>query len=136
MYDALVKNTLVPLILRFGLAVIFIYHGIGKVSGDGTEFGAAWSKGPDALPAIEQVMVAWGELIGGIALGAGFLTRFAAIGISIIMIGAIWKFHGPKGFSLPGGYEYNFAILVMCACLILGGGGSLALDRFIRIRRR
>ena len=137
MFDAMAKNTLVPLILRLGLAVIFIYHGMGKIQKEGAEFGAAWMKGDDAQPAIVQMLVAWGELIGGIALALGFLTRFAAIGIALIMAGAIWTVHGPKGFGLQhGGYEYNFAILVMCAAVFLLGGGTLAVDRVFRLRPR
>ena len=40
-------------------------------------------------PAVVQLAVAWGQLIGGIALGVGFLTRLAALGIIVIMLGAI-----------------------------------------------
>jgi putative oxidoreductase len=144
MFDALAKNTLVPLILRLGLAVIFIYHGMHKVMDEGNELGAAWAKpqaakaGEDqkTMPRLMQMAVAWGELIGGIALALGFLTRLAAVGIGIIMIGAIYNVHGEHGFGLPKGYEYNFAILVMCAGVILLGGGALAADRLFRVRPR
>lgn len=83
-----------------------------------------------------QLAVAWGELIGGIALAAGFLTRLAALGIIAIMAGAIAIVHGPHGFSLPKGYEYNFALISMCLCLVLGGPGPFAVDRIFRFRRR
>jgi putative oxidoreductase len=136
MFDHVAKNTLVPLILRLGLAAIFIYHGMEKVRGEGNELGAAWMKGEGARPAIVQMLVAWGELIGGLALALGFLTRFAAAGIAVIMAGAIYTVHGQHGFSLPKGYEYNFAILVLCAGVILLGGGTLAVDRIFRLRPR
>jgi putative oxidoreductase len=138
MFDALLKHTLVPLVLRLGLAVIFVFHGLGKITPPEKDWGAAWAIGmPDAPATPVQLAVAWGELIGGIALALGFLTRLAAAGLAVIMAGAIATVHGPKGFSLAqGGYEYNFAILVMCAALILGGGGPLGLDRFVRVRRR
>ncbi len=83
-----------------------------------------------------QLAVAWGELIGGIALAVGFLTRLAALGIIAIMAGAIALVHGPHGFSLPMGYEYNFAIICMCLCLVLGGPGPFAVDRVFRLRRQ
>jgi putative oxidoreductase len=131
MFDTLAKNTLVPLVLRLGLAVIFVYHGIEKV---GKEGGLGWHK---ELAGPLQFAVAWGELLGGIALGLGFLTRFAALGIALIMGGAIVTVHGSKGFSLEdGGFEYNFAILVICAAVFLLGGGSLAVDRWFKIRRK
>jgi putative oxidoreductase len=76
-------------------------------------------------------------LLGGAALALGFLTRLAALGIVAIMAGAIATVHAPNGFSLQhGGFEYTFAIIVMCLPLILAGGGWLALDRFISLRRR
>src|SRR5262249_39393135 len=44
MFDHLAKNTLVPLLLRWGLAAIFLYHGGVKVTSEGNELGAAWAK--------------------------------------------------------------------------------------------
>lgn len=81
--------------------------------------------------------MAWGELIGGIALAVGFLTRLAAVGIIVIMIGAIATVHWPHGFDITkGGFEYNFTLIVMCLCLVLGGPGPVAVDRFFRLRRQ
>lgn len=164
MYDTMAKNTLAPLILRLGLAAIFIFHGMEKIRGEGNELGAAWmGKGEHAQPKIVQMLVAWGELVGGIALAVGFLTRLAAVGIAVIMAGAIANVHGKNGFAMisrngfvtglvdpdkpdvsvgplfdPGtmGYEYNFAILVMCAAVIVLGGGALSADRIMRVRPR
>jgi len=117
-----------PLILRIGLGTIFVYHGFGKVFGEGTALGSAWN--PHGMPALMQVLVAWGEFIGGLALFAGFLTPFAALGISIIMIGAIIVVHGKNGFNMMNhGYEYNFALLMMCLALIASGPGSPSLDQ-------
>jgi putative oxidoreductase len=137
MTDSLVKNTLVPLLLRLGLAAIFLFHGLEKVSGEGNEGGLNWARGMEAPPAKPaQFAVAWGELLGGIAMALGFLTRFAALGIGVIMVGAIVTVTGAKGFSLlKGGFEYNFAILVMCASLILLGGGTLSVDRLVRRKK-
>ena len=47
----------------------------------------------DASPTFFWAAVAWGQLLGGIALALGFLTRAAAVGIAIIMIGAIATVH-------------------------------------------
>jgi putative oxidoreductase len=101
------------------------------------------------------MLVAWGELVGGIALAFGFLTRLAAFGIALIMAGAIWTVHGKNGFAMANpegfvkvdgdrtlfdlgksGYEYNFVLLVICAAVILLGGGTLAVDRIFRLRAR
>ena len=63
--------------LRLGLGIIFTYHGFGKVFGDGTSMGTAWNPN---LPVVLQMMVSWGEFLGGLAILTGFLTELAAVG--------------------------------------------------------
>ena len=129
MFDALIKNSIAPLILRLCLAAVFIYHGMELV---GKSWGTAWN--PD-LPVAQQVLVAWGQLLGGTAMLLGLLTRLAAIGLAVIMVGAIVKVHWPNGFSLGnGGYEYNVVLIGICAVLMMTGGGHFAADRWIRLR--
>lgn len=133
MFDTFCRFTLVPLVLRLGLAAIFIYHGLDLVQKEG---GAAWSTDP-SISKPEQVAVAWGQLLGGIALGLGLLTRLAALGIAVIMGGAIYKVHWEHGFGLQhGGWEYNFLIIVVCVAVMLLGPGLIAVDRFFRLRRK
>jgi uncharacterized membrane protein YphA (DoxX/SURF4 family) len=81
-----------------------------------------------------QYAVAWGELLGGIALLFGILTRVAALGLIVIQVGAIWTVTGLHGFSVVqgGGYEYNLALIAMCLALVVMGGGTWALDRYFR----
>ena len=45
------------------------------------------------MPAPAQMAVAWGELLCGLGMLLGFLTRLAAVGIIIIMLGAIYTVH-------------------------------------------
>jgi putative oxidoreductase len=131
MFDTTIKNTLVPLVLRLGLAVIFIYHGLEKIHLD---WGTAWNLD---LPAWQQVAVAWGELLGGVALAVGFLTRLAALGLIGIEAAAIALVQGANGFALhDNGYEYKFALIVMCVAVVLLGGGTLAVDRVFHLRAR
>jgi putative oxidoreductase len=132
------RNTLIPLVLRLGLAFIFIYSGLQKITVPGTGWGSSWI--PDApdfikpLPAAVQLAVAWSELIGGIALGLGLLTRLAALGVTGIMVATIYWLTGAQGFK--SGWDYNFAVIVMCLALVISGGGTLAIDQVIRIKRR
>jgi putative oxidoreductase len=143
MFDAFVKNTLTALLLRLALAAIFIFHGLNLVNGEGNGLGATWmnamaeKQGQAPAPAPVQLAVAWGQLIGGLALALGFLTRLAALGIIAIMAGAIATVHWPNGFDITkGGYEYNMLIIVVCLTLVLTGGGNVAVDRFFRLRRK
>jgi putative oxidoreductase len=136
MFTLFAKNAIVPLLLRVGLATVFIFHGLQLTSPD-KEWGAAWMPGESPPAAPIQMAVAWGELIGGIALAFGFLTRLAAAGITAIMAGAIALVHGPHGFDLQNkGFEYNFILIVMCLCLVLGGPGPFAVDRFLGLKRK
>jgi putative oxidoreductase len=138
--DNFARNALAPLVLRLGLAVVFVYHGMGKL-GPEKEWGTNWA-GPD-MPAAVQAPVAWGEFIGGIALGIGFLVRVASLGLIAIMAGAIVKVHWQHGFRLfdpanPGslGYEYNFVLIVALSALVMAGSGTLGLDHWLCPRRR
>lgn len=131
------RSTLVPLILRLGLACIFIASGVQKITVPGCGWGSSWI--PDTsfirpLPAPVQVAVAWCELAGGIALGLGLLTRWAALGIAGIMAGTIYWLTGAQGFK--SGWDYNFLVIIMCLALVISGSGTLAVDQLIRIKRR
>ena len=137
MFSAFCKNVIVPLLLRLTLAAIFIFHGLSLVGGPENQWGAAWMTSADAPAAPVQLAVAWGQLIGGIAMVFGFLTRLAALGLIAVMGGAIALVHWPHGFDIRNnGFEYNFAIIMMCLCLVLGGPGPFAVDRVFRLRRK
>jgi len=79
-----------------------------------------------------QFAVAWGELIGGIAMLLGFLTRLAALGLIVIQVGAIATLTWFKGFSIEaGGYEFNLVLVGVCLALLLMGGGILSVDNLL-----
>ncbi|MBI5150825.1 MAG: DoxX family protein, partial [Candidatus Omnitrophica bacterium] len=100
------------LFLRLGIGVVFVYHGFSKVFGATAGLGTAWNPG---LPVVLQALVAWGEFVGGLAILTGFLTELAALGIIIIMAGAILTVTGKNGFNMMNsGFEYNFVLIAMC----------------------
>ncbi len=111
--------------LRLGLGIIFTYHGFGKIFGEGSNMGTAWNPG---LPVVLQALVSWGEFLGGLAILTGFLTELAALGIIIIMLGAIVTVHGKNGFNMMNhGFEYNYLIIMACLALIATGSGPFAI---------
>jgi putative oxidoreductase len=133
------KTMLVPLVLRLGLATIFVTSGLQKITGPGNGWGSSWISDSagyyiQPLPAAVQLAVAWSELAGGIALVLGLFTRLTALGIAGIMAGTIYWLTGAQGFK--GGWDYNFAVIIMCLALVISGSGSPALDQLIRIKRR
>jgi putative oxidoreductase len=135
---------LTQLILRLCLAAIFIYHGLGMISPD-TEYGLAWQEKPYAegkLPEAAhvgrplQAAIAWGQLLGGVAVAIGFLPRLAALGLIAIMAGAMATVHWPHGFNIQqGGYEYNVAVICLCLGVVLLGGGPIGVGRWFGYRK-
>jgi putative oxidoreductase len=135
--EGVAARTFAPLFLRAALAAVFIFHGLDKVQSV-NGYGTHWM--PEGLPhqpAILQLLVAWGELIGGICVALGLLTRYAAIGLIIIMVGAIVTVTGKNGFGLQtGGFEYNVVLILLSATLFLTGPGTFSLDRVIHVKMR
>ncbi|MBP7114367.1 MAG: DoxX family protein, partial [Candidatus Peribacteraceae bacterium] len=72
------------------------------------------------------------ETLGGLALLAGFLTQFAALGIAIIMVGAIYKkiveWHVPYSSSEKIGWEFDLLIIGACIGLMTLGSGLFGVD--------
>jgi putative oxidoreductase len=136
--DRFAQHVLAPLVLRLGLAVVFVYHGMSKL-GPESRWGTAWDA---ELPPAVQASVAWGEFLGGVALAIGFLVRLAGLGLVVIMAGAVALVHGKNGFALASpdvpatpaemGYEYNFVLIVLCLGVVLLGSGPLGLDYWLR----
>ena len=75
------------------------------------------------------------ELAGGLGLIFGFLTQLAAIGLTLIMLGAIWKkiFAWQTGFwgkSGTNGWSYDTMSVVMNLVIVTTGGGNLSLMKW------
>ena len=113
------------LALRLAIGIIFVYHGWSK-----------WSM--DGLSPIMTILK-FAEPLGGIALILGVLTQLAGIGLSIIMIGAIYmkatgfgqqtlnlsSTFSPSGYA---GWEFDLVILAGCIVLLLMGAGKVSID--------
>jgi putative oxidoreductase len=147
------RADLASLLLRAALAGVFIYHGVDKIFGPNDAWGTNWvnvwirstlnapmssEEPPSALFAAAQAVVAWGELMGGIALILGLLTRPAAGALFLLQAAALYLIVANPNFSYDrrGGFEYNIVIMTMCLALLVLGSGRLALDRvLLRVRR-
>lgn len=122
---------LAALILRSGLAALFIVHGILKIV-------QQFPLGPQ-LSLEEWTLVGWVELICGIALLVGLFSRIAALILGATQVGAILLVTGKFALANPSvdrsganyrvvGPEYNLAIIVMCFAVLVLGSGFLSLD--------
>lgn len=75
------------------------------------------------------------ELAGGLDLISGLLIQLAAIGLILIMLGAIQKkifvWHtGFWGSAGTNGWSYDTMIIVMNLVIVTTGGGDLSLARW------
>ncbi len=133
------------LILRLTLGLVMWPHGAQKLLGWYGGFGFSGTMGffteQMHFPWIVAFLVIIGESFGSLALLAGFLTRFAAASIGVIMLGAISMVHWPHGFFMNWfgkqqgeGYEYHLLVIGISIALLITGGGKWSLDRLISHR--
>lgn len=124
------------LILRIVVGIVFLVHGGQKlfVFGFGGVTGAFGQMGIP-MPAVTGPLVALVEFLAGGALVIGLLTRLAALGLAIDMLGAILFVHYKGGFFVPNGYEYALTLLAANVAIMVAGAGYYSVDRAIAERR-
>ena len=115
---------------RLVAGIIFSLHGAQKMFG---AFGGPGLAGTVQFLGPIGYLVAFGEFFGGLGLIAGFLSRFSAASLIVVMIGAIATVHGQHGFFLGAapGYEFNLALIGLLATTLFAGPGGIALGRFL-----
>lgn len=128
-----------PLITRLALGLVMFPHGAQKMLGwfGGSGFsGTMEAMTGQGLPAVVVFLVIIGEFFGSLGLIFGFLSRVAAGGIGVIMLGAVATVHGSAGFFMdwynqgnPEGYEYHILAIGLALAVILKGAGKLSVDR-------
>src|SRR5579883_162139 len=116
------------LVLRLTLGVLFLAHLALKLFVF-TPQGTAQFFGSLGLPPALAYLVMIGELLGGIALILGIYARWVALGLTIILIGAIATVHIHAGFffdSKGGGWEFPGLWAVALVVQALLGDGAYA----------
>ncbi len=130
------------LVLRVMMGLIIFPHGAQKLFGWFGGFGFSgtmgYFTGTMNIPTLIAFLVIIGESLGALALIAGFLTRFSAASLAIIMGGAIALSHWQYGFFMNWfgkqageGFEFHLLVIAICVALTLSGGGKWSVDRAI-----
>jgi putative oxidoreductase len=131
------------LVLRLFLAVVFFPHGAQKVLGWFGGYGFTGTLNFFTtmmhVPMVLALAVFAAEFLGPIALVVGFLTRLAALGILLDMIGAVAMIHAHNGFFMNWagktppveGFEFHLLAIAIALALIIGGAGELSVDKAI-----
>ena len=124
---------IVPLIGRILLSAVFIIAGFGKITGfSGEEMFVASKHLP--LPAVALGIALVIELVGGLAILAGFYTRFTAWIVFLYMIPTTFLFHnfwamqGADRLNNTLHFEKNLAIMGGLLILATFGPGSMSVD--------
>jgi putative oxidoreductase len=113
------------LILRVGLGILFLAHGLLKllVFKPAGAYGYFKSLG---LPGALAYVTMAAELAGGSALIIGFMPRYVALLLVPLILGTIVTVHGKNGWMFSnkdGGWEFPaFWALVLFVQFLLGDG--------------
>ena len=123
-------------LLRIALGAMFLAHGLLKLLVF-TLPGTAGFFESVGFPGFLAYLVTPAEVLGGLALLAGFRTRLVAAALIPVLLGAT-AVHAGNGwtFSAPnGGWEYPAYLVVLAIVQVLLGSGALAVDN-LRARPR
>ncbi len=109
------------LLLRIGVGITFIIFGWMKVSDMGMTVAFFAQLG---IPTFLTYIVAWGELLGGLAILLGILIPVSAIFLSVVMVVAIATVTGKAGFPA---YVPNALLILNSIALIFLGAGRFSI---------
>ena len=123
-----ILNDVVFMGLRSAIGIIFILHGYSKIGNDGF---ASWLPSL-GIPSEFQILIAMAELIPGILLIIGVLSRISASVISIVMVGAIFHVKSAASITGEGGIELDLILLAVALVIIVVGPGRISLSQVIK----
>jgi putative oxidoreductase len=118
------------LLLRLMVGIVFITSGWSHLSNPSQRSkDIGMSKGFTAF-------LGAAELAGGLGVTFGILTQLAAIGLILVMLGAmqkkvfVWRtgFWGPSGTN---GWSYETMLIVMNLVILTTGGGNLSIGNWL-----
>ncbi len=131
-------NDPVSILLRLALGIVIFPHGAQKLLG---WFGGGGLSatieffGQMGMPAIITVLVMVAEFFGSLGLFFGFLTRLGALGIGMVMAGAMFMVHWQNGFFMNWsgnqageGFEFHILAIGLALALLVKGGGRWSVD--------
>jgi putative oxidoreductase len=129
-------------LLRLVAGVVFFAHGaqlaLGWFGGYGYSGTMGFMTQQLHIPAPFAFLAIAAQLLGGLGLIVGLLTRIAAFGIGVTMAVAALINHLPNGLfmnwygSQKGeGFEYHLLAIAIAIALMVRGAGALSLDRLI-----
>ena len=134
-----------PVLIRLAVGIVFALHGLQKLfgliePGGGLEATTREVQNAGLEPArLLAIAAGVAQLLGGVLLTLGFLTRLAAATLASTLFVAIFRVHWGHGFfndnkAVPG-FEYPLLLVLINLAFVLSGPGPLALDNLISLKR-
>jgi putative oxidoreductase len=129
-------------IARIVIGIIFFAHGAQKMLGwfGGHGFKATVEGLTTQLhiPVPLAALVISAEFFGGLGLIVGLLSRIAALGIFLAMLGAIAMVHYRYGLFMDWfgnqkghGIEYHLIVMALALVVIVKGAGAFSMDELL-----
>ncbi|MCE2497959.1 MAG: DoxX family protein [Nitrosopumilaceae archaeon] len=122
-----ILNDAVFMGVRASVGVIFILHGMGKFNP-----GFANALPNMGLPPELQIPIALAEVVPGILLIIGVLSRFSGALLAIVMMGAIFHVKGAQSMTGDGGVEFDVILLAASLLIMVAGPGRFAVAQAAR----
>jgi putative oxidoreductase len=108
---------------RLLLALLFLPAGIGKITGFAGTVGYISSVGLP-MPQVAAIIALTVEIVGGVALLAGFGTRLAALALALFTLVASFFFHAY--WAVPADQQFMQQLLFFKNIAVVGGLLTLA----------
>lgn len=133
-----IRRSAAHLPVRAALGGSMLYHGLGKLAGEGPEkTGQTFQQMGFQKGKPWAVAAGIAEAFAGVSAILGVLTRPAALAILATQAVAISKVHGKNGYDITkGGYEYNLALMGIALLMLIDGPGTFSLHEAIERRAR
>jgi putative oxidoreductase len=80
------------------------------------------------LPGLAALLLIGVELVGGLVVMAGLLTRLTAAMQAFAMLVATALVHLPNGYFMPNGVEFSLTLMLASLALTLTGPGRYSVD--------
>ncbi len=133
------SHSLLALLPRLILAIVFFMHGsqkmLGWYGGFGLEATTQFMSEGLGIPLFLAYLAVFAEFFGAIFLFFGFLTRLSALSLAVTMAVAVLAVHGDAFLLEDNGMEYALTLFVVSVISFMAGPGKLSIDALLFNRR-
>ena len=135
------EDNIAYFLARLFLGIVILPHGLQKTLGMFGGYGLTGTVDfftSMGMPLIVAYLIIIGESLGSLGLIVGFLGRVGALGIALIMLGAILMVHVKNGFFMNWsgnqqgeGFEFHLLAIGLALIVLIKGSGKWSIDHAI-----